>query len=122
MSTYQEEEQIKYTIRLRAILEELPDFLGEFFRGISNKTAIKTRVSYAYDLKLFFQYLSEHHKKLKGIPLEDMEISCLEKVKADDIDCFLEYITYYPKKDSNTNKVIYISNGCLLYTSDAADD
>ena len=111
MSTYQEEEQIKYTIRLRAILEELPDFLGEFFRGISNKTAIKTRVSYAYDLKLFFQYLSEHHKKLKGIPLEDMEISCLEKVKADDIDCFLEYITYYSKKDSNTNKVIYISNG-----------
>ena len=111
MSTYQEEEKIKYTLRLRALLEELPDFLGEFFRGISNKTAIKTRVSYAYDLKLFFQYLSEHHKKLKGIPFDDMDITCLEKVKADDIDCFLEYITYYQKAIPDTNKTIDISNG-----------
>lgn len=41
MSTYQEEEQIKYTIRLRAILEELPDFLGEFFEVSPTKQQLK---------------------------------------------------------------------------------
>ena len=31
MSTYHEEQKAKDTIRLRALLEELPYFLGEFF-------------------------------------------------------------------------------------------
>ena len=54
MGTYHEQEKRNYTIRLRAILEECPYFLGEFFRAMSNTASIKTRVVYAYDLKIFF--------------------------------------------------------------------
>ena len=64
MSTYHEEQKAKDTIRLRALLEELPYFLGEFFRGIANTTSVKTRINYANDLKIFFTYITKQHKKL----------------------------------------------------------
>lgn len=97
MSDYHKEQIAEYTIRLRALLEELPYFLGDFFRGISNTTAIKTRVAYAYDLKLFFTYIVKYHSKLKDISFEDMKVDCLEEITAEDIESFLEYITYYKR-------------------------
>ena len=99
MSTYHEQQKISNTIRLRAILEESPYFLGEFFRNIANTTSIKTRVVYAYDLKIFFTYITQHHKKLKGMAFEDMKSDCLNDITVDDIEDFLEYLTYYQKPD-----------------------
>ncbi|MCI8628712.1 MAG: tyrosine-type recombinase/integrase [Firmicutes bacterium] len=99
MSTYHEQQKISNTIRLRAILEESPYFLGEFFRNIANTTSIKTRVVYAYDLKIFFTYITQHHKKLKGMAFEDMKSDCLNDITIDDIEDFLEYLTYYQKPD-----------------------
>ncbi len=99
MSTYHEEQKAKDTIRLRALLEELPYFLGEFFRGISNTTSIKTRINYANDLKIFFTYLCEHHKAFQNTAFEQMQSDCLNDITAEDIDCFLEYVTYYTRPD-----------------------
>ncbi|HIT87924.1 MAG TPA: tyrosine-type recombinase/integrase [Candidatus Coprocola pullicola] len=111
MSTYHEEQKAKDTIRLRALLEELPYFLGEFFRGIANTTSVKTRINYANDLKIFFTYITKQHKKLKNIPFEDMDVTCLNDITAEDIDCFLEYITYYTKPDPvNKEKTLSFQN------------
>ncbi len=111
MSSYHEQQKIKLTVQLRTLLEQSPRFLGEFFRGITNKTAIKTRIAYAYDLKNFFTYIVEHHRTLKGIPFENMKASCLDEIDIDDIECFLEYLTYYQKPDPfHAEKKIDIQN------------
>lgn len=99
MSQYHEEEKQQYTLRLRALLEELPPFLGEFFRGIAQITGAKTRVAYAYDLKLFFTYLVANHPDYKGQSLETLPFAVLEAIDTELIERFLEYTTYYQRPD-----------------------
>ncbi|MEA4816212.1 MAG: tyrosine-type recombinase/integrase [Lachnospiraceae bacterium] len=98
MSSYHEDQKTKDTLKLREVLFELPDFLSSFMRGISQRTSVKTRLGYAYDLRLFFNYISENHSSLKGTPAKDFKISDLEKITSEDIDLFLDYISYYVKK------------------------
>ena len=64
MSVYHEELKIKETELLREVQADLPPFLREFFRGIAQTTSTKTRLAYAYDLRVFFRYLYEEHDKL----------------------------------------------------------
>ena len=72
MSDYREELKNKETLRLREIQRELPSFVQAFFRGIAQTTSTKTRLAYAYDLRIFFRYLYEEHRTLGGIEPKDL--------------------------------------------------
>lgn len=100
--SYHEEEKQRYTLRLRNMLEELPPFAEEFFRNLTQTTSARTRLGYAYDLKLFFTYLSEKHDSLKGKAVRTMTIADLDAITPEDIDKFMEYITYYTKANPNS--------------------
>ena len=78
--------------RLHEILEDLPEFVGEFFIGIQMRTTVLTRLNYAFDLKVFFRYLSE--KKLK-IPVTEIVLADIDKLKAYDIELYLDYLSHY---------------------------
>ena len=84
----------KHIIQLRELLKELPDFLQAFFRGISETTAIRTRVAYAYDLKLFFNFLLEN-KYPETADIRNFGLEVLEKIDPDDIERYMEYLSYY---------------------------
>lgn len=99
MSTYHEELKNKETLRLREIQKELPPFTQAFFRGIAQTTSTKTRLAYAYDLRIFFRYLYEEHRTLGGIETREMTAERLNEVTSEDIDCFLEYLSYYIRPD-----------------------
>lgn len=99
MSTYHEELKNKETLRLREIQKELPPFTQSFFRGIAQTTSTKTRLAYAYDLRIFFRYLYEEHRTLGGIAAKDFQAAHLNEVTSEDIDCFLEYLSYYIRPD-----------------------
>ena len=99
MSTYHEEQKKQETIRLREVQKELPTFLGEFFRSLAQTTATKTRLAYAYDLRIFFRYLYEEHRCLGGIEARGLALSDLEQITSEDIDCFMEYLSYYIRPD-----------------------
>ena len=62
---YHEQQKQKNTLRLRELLSHLPAFAYEFFRGIEPITSPKTRIGYAYDLRIFFEYILENHPVLK---------------------------------------------------------
>lgn len=83
------------TLRLRGILEEMPPFCKDFFRGIEQTTTAKTRISYAYDIRLFFRYLKESNPLYKNYELKDFTLSDLENLEALDIEEYLEYLKYY---------------------------
>ncbi len=95
MSTYHEEMKLKETKRLREIQQELPPFTQAFFRGIAQTVSPKSRLAYAYDLRIFFRYLYEEHRTLGGVEPKDFTVECLNEITAEDIDCFMEYLSYY---------------------------
>lgn len=98
---YFEEINKKYVLRLREIQKELPDFIREFFIGIAENTSIRTRVGYAYDLRIFFNYLIENCSAFKDVCIDKIVISDLDKIKVYDIEGFLDYLTYYTKIDND---------------------
>ena len=55
--TYHEQTDVENTLRLRDVLKTLPPFCRDFFRAIEPRTTTKTRISYAYDIRIFFQFL-----------------------------------------------------------------
>ncbi|MDL2225432.1 tyrosine-type recombinase/integrase [Eubacteriales bacterium OttesenSCG-928-M02] len=88
------------TIRLRQLSQELPLCCNDFFRGLEPTTSVLTRLNYAYDLRLFFQYLLtndgdfSHLSDISQITLDD-----LKAVQPLTIEMFLEYLTYYQTDD-----------------------
>ena len=57
--TYHEQTQIDQTLRLRDLLKTLPPFAKDFFRAIEPRSSARTRVNYAYDIRVFFHFLME---------------------------------------------------------------
>lgn len=93
--TYREQTDIQNTLKLREVLKTLPPFCKDYFRGMSSTTTTRTRISYAYDIRLFFQFLQENNPSLKNIPMSEIPISVLDQVKAVDIEEYMEYLTVY---------------------------
>lgn len=93
--TYQAEQKKKLTLLLREKLKELPPFCAVFFRAIENVTSAQTRVGYACDLRIFFRYLAEECPDFGRKQARDFELPDLVKVTADDLEGFMEYLTYY---------------------------
>ena len=94
--SYSEELSKNNIVRLRELLTDLPYYCKDFFRGIEPRTESRTRIAYAYDLKVFFSYLLEsnpefkkEYKSIKEIPLE-----ALEKIDPIDIEEYMEHLKY----------------------------
>ena len=105
---YKTELEIELIDRLTDILKQLPYVCSDFFIAISQTTSVKTRLGYAYDLRLFFDFLCENVKSFKDKNILDIEPSDLENVKYKDIDRFLDYVSYHTRE--NTTKLGKISS------------
>ncbi len=101
---YHEEMDIKNARHLRELLKTLPPFVQEFFRGIEQTTSSKTRIAYAYDLRVFFNYLAESHTAFKGIDITALDVGCLGNVSADDIEMYMDYLGYYNSASQDISK------------------
>ncbi|MCL2189452.1 MAG: tyrosine-type recombinase/integrase [Defluviitaleaceae bacterium] len=93
MATYHEQKKAQDIQRLREILAELPPFLGLYFSSMSDQTSSLTRVGYAYDLRIFFNYLCE--EILDNRPLREIVVEDLKAVESEHLQGFMEYLTYY---------------------------
>lgn len=94
---YHEEQNKQNIIKLRAILDTLPDFCKIFFRGITEYTSTRTRLAYGYDIRLFFEFLHEKNSICSKMEISQYPLSLLEQVTRMDIEEYLEYITFYQK-------------------------
>lgn len=95
--TYHEQVNIENDKKLREKLREFPDFCRDFFRGIESSTSSRTRISYAYDLGIFFDFLKETNPEIASIDIKNITLSHLEKLKSVDIEEYLDYLKYYVK-------------------------
>lgn len=106
MRSYFEERTISSLERIRKIADNLPYYVEEFFVGIENRTTPLTRLNYAYDLRIFFDFLSRKVFRGKKEVL-DISIEDLDKLAASDIELFLSYLSHYTingKEESCTER------------------
>ena len=97
--TYHEHTDIENTLRLRQVLATLPPFCRDYFRAIDATTTTKTRISYAYDIRIFFQFLLDTNPAFKDHTLRDFKVDVLDQIKAVDLEEYMEYLKVYPSKD-----------------------
>lgn len=96
---YHDEQNKLNTLRMRNVLEELPSFCRQFFRGIENNTSPRTRLAYAYDLRVFFEYMHNNNSYCKKMEIKDFPLTILDQITRADIEEYMEYISYYQKDD-----------------------
>ncbi|MBR5970215.1 MAG: tyrosine-type recombinase/integrase [Lachnospiraceae bacterium] len=93
------DEQDKINIRkLREVLDTLPRFCRQYFRGIEENTSTRTRLAYAYDLRTFFEFLHENNRALAKTDIADYKLDMLDRIMREDIEEYMEYITLYDKE------------------------
>lgn len=94
--SYYEKRDLKNMQKIGSYLSTLPEYCYYFFTGIENNTSTLTRVNYAMDLSVFFDYLEKYvSKKTKqSITLQD-----LEALQSRNIENYLSYLSYYQNDD-----------------------
>ena len=90
--TYHQQKNIEYTKKLREFLAELPSYVTSYFRGIEQRTQARSRLAYANDIRVFFEWMKKSNpmyseKELKGIPAE-----ALSDLTSFDIEEYMEYL------------------------------
>ena len=107
--SYYEEKNIENVKKLRELEKELPPYATTFFRGIEPNTASRTRIAYAIDLKVFFEYICNSNPLYKGKTPRELDFDVLTKLQASDIEEYLEYLKYYV--DSNGKEITNSESG-----------
>lgn len=102
--TYHEQNDIDNIRKLREVLKTLPGFARDYFRAIEPTTSTKTRISYAYDIRIFFQFLLTENASLRGKKMSDLTVSLLDQIKPTDIEEYMEYLKLYDTKDDRELK------------------
>ena len=97
--TYHEQTYIDNTLRLREILKTLPPFAKDYFRAVEPTTSARTRISYAYDIRVFFHFLMENNPVYKNYTIEQFEVHDLERLEPVDIEEYQEYLKLYQSGD-----------------------
>lgn len=93
--TYHEQQDIENTLKLRRLCTSLPPFAKDFFRGIEPVTQSRTRIAYAYDLNIFFQYLEQSNPIIKQTGITHLCVDILDQITPTDIEEYMEYLKYY---------------------------
>lgn len=98
--SYYEKRDLLNMQRIGNYLSTLPEYCYDFFTGIENNTSSLTRVNYAMDLCVFFDYLEKYvfRKPKIQITLDD-----LNQIQSRNIENFLSYLSFY---QNDENKMI----------------
>ena len=97
---YYKQVDIQNTKKLRSLIQELPPFAMTFFRGIDQQTSSRTKIGYAYDLRIFFHYIQENNPSLQKKPMSEFSVDILDNITALDIEEYMEYLKYYKSGNS----------------------
>ena len=98
-TTYHEENTRSNTLKLREVLATMPGFAKDYFRAIEPNTSAKTRISYVYDVRIFFRYLITTNPVFKNKEITEIRLDDLERLEPVDIEEYLEYLKLYTDAD-----------------------
>lgn len=83
-------------IKLREIIrDDLPRICNEFFIGIQTYTTVLTRLAYAQDLSIFFNFLYTEINEFASCDNTNFDFTNLNEVNTTHIEIFMDYLSYY---------------------------
>lgn len=97
--SYYEQREINCIERVATIVDGLPYYVRDFFIGIELRTSALTRLNYAYDLRVFFDFLTK--KVFRNKKIDSIELSDLAKLESYDFEYFLSYLSNYTINGKN---------------------
>lgn len=82
--------------KFNEILDGLPYFCNEYFTGIDMRTSVLTKLNYATDLAIFFDFLVHKVRGFIGKQVVDITLKDLDEyITVTEIEYFLRYLSYY---------------------------
>ena len=111
--TYSQQVDRKNIMLLRDVLATLPEYVRDYFRSIDARSQTRTRISYAYDLRVFFEFLKSQNPLYKNYDLRDFTLEDLDHVNARDIEEYMEYLKLYNSPEERGTASGLNSNGQL---------
>ena len=93
--TYFKERNYKNEKKIKEILSALPSFCEQFFIGIENNTSALTRLNYAYELRMFFEYLFSETDIFKDKSYKTLEARDLNRIKTETIEKYISFVGNY---------------------------
>lgn len=97
-------EDIKQLEKLAEMTAKLPEYARTYIRSLSTDYQIRTRIAYAGDLIVFFDYLRDVNPSLKNIEINEIPVEVLTSLTPQDI---IEYKDYLQLSKDSKGKTIY---------------
>lgn len=83
-------------LKIRKLLaEELPKLCNEYFLGVQTRTTPLTRLGYAQDLCVFFDFLFKEVDDFAHCDKDHFTYDDLNRVSATHIEVFMDYLSFY---------------------------
>lgn len=84
--------------KISRYMQSLPKFCFNYFLDLEPYTSTLSRLNYAMDLRVFFDFLAKYKFSCKP---EEITLDQLNKVTSDDISSYLSYLSYYSFNGKN---------------------
>lgn len=95
--SYHESVKNKNVMKLRELVKKLPSFCRDYFLGKDQLISSRTKIAYAYDLCVFFEYLHDSDSRFSSTAITDYPVQMLDDISRNDILYYMEYLTLYEK-------------------------
>lgn len=93
------------TSECEAIEGTLPGFLRGFFAYLRGNVLPMTRLAYLHDIKFFCNYLIQETELTKADLIKDIKLQEFNRIKAVDVNLFIDYCRKY---EVETNDTVYV--------------
>ena len=80
-----------------------------YFRGMNDTISSRTKIAYAYDLRVFFEFLHKNNSEVNKYEMKDIPITILDRVSREDVEEYMEYLSLY--KNDNEDDVLNDERG-----------
>ena len=101
--SYKELNDTENIRKLREVLKTLPKFCKSYFISLETTKSTRTRLSYAYDLSVFFEFLVQsnpYYSKIDMINISDPAL-VLDQISKTDIEEYMSFLQDYDKDGVN---------------------
>ena len=96
-----------------AIEKELPSFMRGYFMYLKGNVLPMSRLAYLHDIKFFCNYLIEETDLTKAETTKDIKLSEFRKIKAVDVNIYIDYCRKYTV-ETDKNITVYENNNKTL--------
>lgn len=99
--SYKELNDAENIRKLREVLRTLPAFLRSYFRSLETTKSTRTRLSYAYDLSVFFEFLRQNNPEYARMEPSAMKVpsELLDQLTKVDIEEYMSFLQDYHNRE-----------------------